>query len=1236
MFKSLAVSKKLLVLSLLSLGANATLPDEIDYQSSLNRYTQLKSQNEAIKLKVESLLTIVEELKAKLSANKEQELTLKNDVNKTEDSLARLGTLIEQLEDQISTLNSQRAQTSAELKNLGQQLALSQVNLKRTSAAVKSQSDLDQSLRLKLDKVDKDASGNTLILARTQAELTQVKKEVVIVGEKIQKANDELSMRKLQLPYFDNEIKKKNNELIKAQRALTEVTPRLSKLEKELSAKNEVVAHAQEEFDEIQVVVSELEKDILPLVWKRNKIQGNLDASIREVERTQEGLENANIEFQEAKLKIEPLKSQKYELTKVKLDLVTNARQLQGDLAVVEKRIKELTKEDTTAEIEELLARKAQLLEKIALNQKLQEDNERELVEVSAELSDAQGVISLSNSKISSLKKKLALAESSVKGHEQKLILVESQISRRSPKLGSLNQALKAKKETLDSAKQLQASAAKELSEVTKFLKDLNYKVEISQQEILKFNEQKKSTQAQVTALTKEVAMLTQTLKMFEADIIKTGGVVESLKGRAIGLAKEKDQLLKKIHEVEINLKDLIVQESNLKKESEGINKRKVLEEEDLNDMTLNLDSLKSELALEKNSYNIAKRDNEKSQSMLALLEKESQILNQTKAIKDLELTKAQILASDLEIRTNNNLKDYQGRLKLYEHYEGEAKTLAQTQAKETGEKAAILAGHKQAVVDASKFGNINGREIGKLENYLAAYFKGLELGHEAGIADGQKSSGDYDKGHVKGLEDGAKKATDYPQTQPFQKGHQAAKDELMALMPTNQLTLSNSINGELFISETYSFVESTQFFNEYSEFPAIAVAADDEETRVKAQISTLKNDKQITKALPEFTYTAPTKIDMKDDIKACLGVYKEVVELQKICEASFVDLYKTHFSQSHKASYYKEYEQAFNSARDTAIAQDLKDYEVERVKGEKRGYDLAYAKALIEGQEQAYEAGYNEGHRIGYDDYLANHYDDILILGREAAQRLFEQQSVVRLNPNLGPQVTSEFNNGLAQNTKFNLGLALVNYGQVASDRGAISAKIISKSSNVVVEEELVNLRSLPKEAQVNLNDVFQARITNDAQPGEEVRMDIELTYPGDDIADSYTQTTSFVSSVVVNPQLKYALAYDKEVKDRKCYLPFVGCKYLSYEIKVQLKGLRNNIAGNYNVKLTAVKGAEYIKIKEDLIVVPAPRNGEIIQGDLSYKFKKAANDKEIQLKVEILYENELIQSGMVDILAK
>mgnify|MGYP000114932810 CR=1 FL=1 len=193
-----------------------------------------------------------------------------------------------------------------------------------------------------------------------------------------------------------------------------------------------------------------------------------------------------------------------------------------------------------------------------------------------------------------------------------------------------------------------------------------------------------------------------------------------------------------------------------------------------------------------------------------------------------------------------------------------------------------------------------------------------------------------------------------------------------------------------------------------------------------------------------------------------------------------------------------------------------------------------------------------------------------------------------------------------------------------------------LEEAANIDVVNNRANLRALPANTQIELGDVIQARVANNARPGSQVEMKIELTYPGDALRGSYSEIATFSSSVLVNPEVKVALDFSNEVKDRKCKLGLFNCKFRSHDVKVQLTGLRDFIPGGYDVSMSVLEGGKFVDVKKSQVSVASPGRNVTAVGVVSYKFKKKTKDDKLKFKVDVSYKGELLQSKVIDVKAK
>ncbi|WP_412471765.1 hypothetical protein [Halobacteriovorax sp. RT-1-4] len=1261
MMRSIAeVAKKrnVVLLAVMAMAANAHaglpsgLPDEIDYRTYLSAYNSAKSQSDAARMSATQISDLILEIVARLEANGSEISISKREIEEAILLVSDLSTQNMNLETTISELSFENQGLEQELQRLADSLSDVNGEINRTESDLSGPRNTARNLKRALDSVLSSLRANGDRLDKAQKKLDRTRDQIKSLESNISKAIDERDRLNIKLPKIQEEIKSKKQDLAQATSKVSTFESQVVNARTKLQTANTEVSEAQAQVTQIENKISKQEQAVKPLVQKRSNLQSQLSTAQTALSAKTSELEKAKRELESAKSQIDGLKSQRGPLASQKTNLDNKRSVLEAEMVQVEEALKTLMAGDrndrgNANQIKNLRERRKILRDKIQETKTRLTQVSTELEQLAKKIAKAESTISGGSNQIAILESEINTKKGEVRSLRQDIKDVEAEIAQAAPQLEKLKQRLVAAQNSLNSAKTAQASAKSDLDKAQAKLALVKSDIKRLEGDIASLQDQKQKASQRVALIDSDLKKFRNELNREKNQFDSQRREVGSLRNTQNALVAERDSYERRLSVVESDIKLLVdrldslhVTRLELEEQSQARSERLVANQ--------NIIADSSQRIMQNSSVIASKRSQMASnEDRIADLEVERSRLLEDKLVKEQEFARADTVASDLENITNNKYQAYQGRSNLYVQYERDAKALGASQGEAAGATAGEYKASADVQEDASFFGGANGKKLGELRGYLAGLVDGKEDGLTKGYEAGVNSQASYDEGFAKGYEAGVAKAKSLAKSQEFPKGYEQVKSETFSNKPTNRVMLSNSVNGSLFLEKAFSMAQefvSPAF--EALDFVAPEYTAtteslgsrftskvDQEIAKTQREIESYENDSAKTKALPQYAYTAPTRIDIDEDFKNCFDVYKGVNEFKKACGASYDAAYKAEFSVSHKDTYFAGYVDFFESSRDEAAAGN---FEAETQKGFDKAYKTAFAEARLEGEGVAFKNGVADGEEAGFDENIQAAKEEMLALGKAQAKKLFASNAVVRLNQAAQTSVKTEDAKGLTQDGKFSVGLGLVNFGKLASNRGAISAKVVAATSNVEIVNSRTNLRVLPAQAQIELTDVIQAKVANNARPGSDIEMKIELTYPGDELSGSYTEIATFNANVVVNPEVQVALDFEDKVKDRKCALGLFNCKFRSHDVKVKLTGLRDFVPGSYDVAISVLEGDKFVELKKGSTKVAAPGRGVTATGALTYKFKKKTKDDKLKFKVDVSYKGELLQSKVIDVKAK
>lgn len=1254
MMRTFAVSKKVLLLSVLAVAAgsaHANLPDEIDYRTYLSSYTQAKSQSDQARQSASQIRNIINDIVAQLEMNGSSISISRREIEEAIVVVNNLSAQNMDLENLIAQLNAENKGLVGELARLADELDQVQRDVSRVESDLYAPRNTAQNLRRALQSVQQNINVNGDRLDKAVKKMDRNRNQIVTIEKNLKAAIDENDRLQIRLPKLQSEIKESRSSLSLAESKVSSFESQVQQARQEVAAAKAEVTQAQTQVNNVKDKIAAQEQKIGPLVQKKSNIQRELSSAQSTLSQKTTELEKAKSDLESAKSKISSLKTQRDALASQKSNLEQKKGSLESELATVEQTLKDLLADrgnrGNAQKIKNLREQRKILRDKITQTQTRLTKIEGDFNKTSAELAQAQKTISDGETKIAALQGEVDLAKRTVQAKNRELKQVEQEIAQAAPQLEKLKQRLAKLNSDLSAAKSKLASANSTLQAKEQKLAQVKSDITRLRADIAKLQDQIKTANERIAIIQKDVKRLKQDLKREEAEFVASRREVGSLRNTQNALVAERESYERRLSVVESDIRVLTQRLDELHVRQLELSETRDARASHLNENEARISDSNSQIIDNANTISYKRNEMASNEDRINDLERENSALLERKHVKEEAFATADAIASDLEQITDEKLSAYEERKELYGHYKSEAKKLGSSQGTPAGATAGEYKASLDVNEDATFFGKANGVKLGELKGYLAGLLDGKDEGVEAGYNDGVNSQSSYDDGYAKGYEVGVAAAKKLAKSEEFPKGYESVKNDTFSTIPTQKIVLSNSVNGSLFLEKAFSFASSVSeslqevydfVTPEYAAFEKQSVASftskvDQEVARVRAEIESYETNKERTKALPQYAYTAPTQIDVDEDFRNCYEVYKQVVDFEKACEDSYNSAYKMQFSTSHKDTYFAGYESFFAQARDEAASGN---FETSTKKGFDSAYKTAYAEARLEGEGVAYQNGSDDGEEAGFKQNIEQLRAEMLALGKSEATKLFAQSGVVRLNKAAQTTVKTEDPKGLTQDGKFSVGVGLVNFGKLASNRGAISAKVVGTSSNVEVLNLRSNLRVLPAQAQIELGDVIQAKVSNNARPGSEVQMQIELTYPGDALRGSYTEIATFSSNVLVNPEVQVALDFDDEVKDRKCVLGLFNCKFRSHDVKVKLTGMRDFVPGSYDVAISVLEGAKYVELRKAQTQIASPGRGVVAAGEVTYKFKKKTKDDKLKFKVDVSYKGELLKSKVFDVRAK
>ena len=299
---------------------------------------------------------------------------------------------------------------------------------------------------------------------------------------------------------------------------------------------------------------------------------------------------------------------------------------------------------------------------------------------------------------------------------------------------------------------------------------------------------------------------------------------------------------------------------------------------------------------------------------------------------------------------------------------------------------------------------------------------------------------------------------------------------------------------------------------------------------------------------------------------------------------------------------------------------------------GRNDSYKVVFSEAKTRGAVVAENRGVVDGKDKGYSENIANLQVEYDKLGASKADAYFQSNGVIRSLAN--GLISTTDPRGLAQGSVAKLGLKLANFGFADTYRNDVVVSFKALTDNVTILNPKTTLRGLPKQSRIDLSNVSDIKISDDAVPGSKVSIKATLYFKGDELNPSYEQETLLEGVVGVNPEIGSSYAFEDSAVYRKWIFAPFKWKFRSHDIDVTLKGLRDNVPAGYTVEISIVDGADYVQLDNSSVKTEAISRGETSDAKFTYTFiQKIKNDVKLKFKVKIKYQDEVLEEKIINV---
>lgn len=1224
----------LLAVLLLPLQLRASLPTEINYPEAER---------------------VQEREEAKLAALQETEAQKQRELDAASGELTELERGLERLLNEIRLNRDQRTQLELDNQRLAAEIEWARASIESDRVALDEQASIDRFLSDELQRLSRERQSREVqyqrasqhyqeqtqrfrsaeaARAQDQELVERVQRDFRSSEQRWQQLNRELNQAQnarrtdqQRLPVIQRDIQGQRQQITQLERQLERDRERVSALTRE---------HEQlkRQADQIQNRLTNLEREFEPVARELRQLQNQLSGLQTQLTRAEGQVTRLNQEQNQLRTTLNRQRQQERQLTNEinQADRTVNQserrfeqlnRQVPGkqqELAAIVQRIRELqSQRPRTPEVEqELRAAQGQrqsLQQEVRALTQERDQAKQALDRALAERTRAQNELRTLVSSIAQNETRLSQMNGEIQSAEREVANLTRQVQAAQTRVTTLeqeNRNLLQRIETVrQNARTAQAQADQKQVELRAQvevqnrneaeLRSQNRELQNNQRELARLEQAIAQADRQISSLSLELRREQQRAQDLEQNLRRAEQALalsQQIERRAADdLAQAQSQWERERRALE----ELIAQERGIHQQRDDVQREVARLRQQIANREGLIVAHQSRIAQQRQQMTELDQLYPGLLAQQAPLERE---IGEQRSRVDLAkegLARAQAAVRDQEVITAESRAVYQQRLALYRQYENEAMASGRRDAHQFASDRGREAGLRLVQTEAGANAQRMGLKRGQLQGELNGLVEGKRQGYAQGLERGRQSSEDYERGFAHGSEVGEQRA------------EQQARERVLpqAYREAYNARLGQAENGR---QKNLRFLELFDL--------------DQRIEKVQREIELFSQPRR-NLSLPEFAYSELREVEVRDQDKACLEVYKQVTELKQACLGTYQTAYRETFKREHQREYFAVYANLYAEVYPAAFEAGLDDL-----------YDQAFAEAsevsfnegLVVGKKEAEDRGFLEGEQRGFRDSWPAAERAAIAEARVRVDQHFKTQAVVRTaavggqDPFIAPAQAS-----FKQGSTIALGLKLFNFGEVASRSGDVTVRfrIVSGAAHVSSRSEITLAGMAPRRASA-LEDLVKVVIDPMARPGSQFRLEARLSYRGDDFVVEHSETVSFTGVVRENPTVQSRLSYETKPQFRTIFF-----NYPEHEVKVTLQGQNADVPGEYQVELAPATSQdagrmEIVSARAGLGQIQA---GQSKTGVLKYKFNKHAKNQTVRLKVTIKYKGAVLSSETISV---
>jgi len=1278
------IEMMILATLLISQAAQAdTLPDEIDYvtyraivQRSLDESTALRgkanviqSQISSLELQISKNQDLIQASNARINSNDGTSVQLLEENSRRYNEVARLNQDTERLRNELSELSRQYNSLTQDLNNIDRQLAPARIELQRLDTLWRSirdqgehaKADYDEmNHRLEhknreldnekdsLQKITRDIQQSTLLISDLQSRIAPLENQIAKSFDELSRLNNEHSRLTTASQQAHTLLQTAQQQLAKSQGDLKNAEVVLAPMKEKADSAAKATAQIQGEknaatlrlnqneakLQDAQKSVTQLPAQISAMQTRADSQKSRITALTTEIEginayqvRIENEIQdrqliieqNSKIQpptlesiklTQQAKMKIESLKAQRTKSQQDEANLTREKGDTQNALALSLKSIQDLTSKNDS----------------IAAQIAILKDTK---ISIGNEISEIEGHLSSAISSQQAAARELELASQGLKTHRdavaQSQAAVDQKLALASKADKDINDIIAKKSATQDAI----AFQQKSLADIKAHIPEEMKKIEVSKNDAQRSRNRQNEILNDLNDLNRKIRDMGNYLDKLKDDAQRVSYQYSSVNDQVTRLDSSRNALVAQINQV--------AQRSGA----------------DQNQVEANLDATNNHLGtIQRNTAIVTSLKEMNAQLRNDIASSQSSIATLS---RDLDTSRRAFVLADnsanaAEAKTARDESARQQRERLYLQYSDEAKrngslqgtNLALPLGQANGKKSANLAGFNIGTKIGAETALLNGRYRGLLRGKLA----GDSEGYTAGV----NSALDYQRGFDGGYSTGKETARLQALHDSYPVGYKRQKDVLLKNIPTANVVLNNqedkvimnnfgvnsivrspkilALSSEMRTDITSSSDETELSQEEIQNALAIRSAINPQVEQVLVSMNEYNRpEKNLSQA--QYVYVRPETTPYDSSKAQCDDVYKAVAALKTDCQASFKADFETTYYSAYKDTFVQNYSGVYTESRTNNFEQ--RKNEAFGV-GRSDSYKVVFSEAKTRGAIVAENRGAVDGKGKGFSENIANLQAEYDKLGAFKADSYFQNNGVIR---SLSNGVISTTNpRGLAQGSIGKLGLKLANFGFADTYRNDVVVSFKALTENVTVLNPKTTLRGLPRQSRIDLANISDVKISNDAVPGSKVSVKATLYFKGDELSPSYEQEALLEGVVGVNPEIGSSYSFDESVVYKKWIIAPFKWKFRSHDIDVTLKGLRDNVPAGYNVEISILEGSDYVQLENSSVKTEAIARGETSNAKFTYTFiQKVKDDVRLKFKVKIKYLDEVLEEKIINV---